>query len=108
MKVKFFDISWDTDGERADLPSEVTLTVDDDTDLEEQGADILSDKFGWCVNGLNYEVHTEGKCPKCKADLEYDDGEVQDESYFYRVSCPSCEWSGLEWYDLVFDQHTDK
>ena len=59
--------------------------------------------------GFEYEVHTKGKCPKCGEALEYGTGEVQDESYGYEVSCPSCGvWVGKEWYELVFAEHTDK
>jgi hypothetical protein len=56
MKVKFCDISWDTDNETPDLPSEVTLEVDNDLDVPNDGADVLSDKFGWCVNSFNFEI----------------------------------------------------
>lgn len=55
MKVRFFDIDWDTDGETEDLPTETTLEVDDDLDICEEGADVLSDTYGWCVNSFNYE-----------------------------------------------------
>ncbi len=88
MKVTFFNIVWDKEvSEVSHLPSEVVLDIDDDIDLKEQGADVLSDKFGWCVNSVNYRIQRKGKCPKCGADLEYDEGQVQDESYFYRVCC---------------------
>ena len=57
MKVRFFDIEWDLDkGERADLPSECVLEVEDDLDLAEDGADVLSQEYGWCVSGCSYEV----------------------------------------------------
>lgn len=56
MKVKVFGIVWDTDGEDVDLPSEVTLEVSEDTDLENEIADILSDKYGWCVLSVDYSV----------------------------------------------------
>ena len=53
MKVRFFDIRWDIDeGDEPDLPSECVLEVDDDIDLDEEGADALSDKYGWCVLAL--------------------------------------------------------
>lgn len=58
MQVRFYDIDWDTDDEDVDLPAEVTLEVDDDLDVEEEGSDILSDQYGWCVKGVNYEVLT--------------------------------------------------
>lgn len=48
-----------------------------------------------------------GKCPKCGHQLEYDGGEMHDDQYAYTASCPHCEWSGLEWYTLVFEEFTD-
>ncbi len=57
MKVRFFDIEWDLDkGERAHLPSECVLEVEDDLDLQEEGADALSDEYGWCVSRCSFEV----------------------------------------------------
>jgi hypothetical protein len=56
MKVRFYDIDWDTDGYAVDLPSETTLEVDDDLELSTQGADVLSDKYGWCVNSFNFDA----------------------------------------------------
>ena len=56
MQVRFYDIQWDTDGEKVDLPAECVLEVDDDIDLEEEGADALSDEYGFCVFGCNFEV----------------------------------------------------
>lgn len=57
MKVHFFNIDWDTDGKKVDLPSEVLMEgIDPDTDLEEEGADLLSDQYGWCLFGCNYEI----------------------------------------------------
>lgn len=57
-QVSFTNIDWDTDGDGADLPSEVVLEVsfDDETDLDSQGADILSDKYGFCVLSFDFEV----------------------------------------------------
>ena len=55
MTIRFYAIEWDTDGEEVDLPSEVTLEVDADLDLDVDGADVLSDKYGWCVNGFMWE-----------------------------------------------------
>jgi hypothetical protein len=75
MKVRFFDIVWDTTesgsldqlkdspaAAECGLPSEVTLEVDtegeDDPDayLDEEAANILSDKFGYCVFSCSYEI----------------------------------------------------
>ena len=55
MKIRFFDIQWDTDGEEVDLPTETIMEVPEDCDLDTEGADVLSDKFGWCVLGFNWE-----------------------------------------------------
>ncbi len=56
MKVRFFDIDWDTDDKVVDLPSETIMEVDDNIDLENESADVLSDKYGWCVFGCSYEI----------------------------------------------------
>jgi hypothetical protein len=58
MKIKFFNIDWDTDGVRpksCGLPSEITIDVPSDCNVEYEGADILSDKFGFCVFGFEFE-----------------------------------------------------
>ena len=63
MKVRFCDIQWDTtengdaycSSSDPDLPSECILDVDDDIDLDTEGANALSDKYGWCVFSFNYE-----------------------------------------------------
>lgn len=59
--VEITNIDWDTDDEKVDLPSTETLPIEDLTDaddgelVEEEIADWLSDQYGWCVNGFNYE-----------------------------------------------------
>lgn len=55
MFVRFYNIEWDTDGEKVDLPSEITFEVDDDFDVENKGADLLSDNLGWCIRTFNFE-----------------------------------------------------
>lgn len=58
MNIKFFDIVWDTDGvssKKLGLPEKAELTVADDFHVEMDGADALSDKFGFCVHSFNYE-----------------------------------------------------
>jgi len=52
---KAYDIKWDTDGENVNLPSEVTIEMDDDADVSLEGADVLSDKYGWCVSRFSFE-----------------------------------------------------
>jgi len=64
LKVRFFDIIWDTDEESEELPNSVTFDVNDDVDLETEAADILSDRYGWCVCSLNYEIIVETDLPK--------------------------------------------
>lgn len=60
MIVKMSSIDWDTDGRKVKhLPKEVTIEVDDDCDIECEGADILSDKFGFCVNKFSFEIAKE-------------------------------------------------
>lgn len=61
MKVKIFNISWDTDEEETDLPSKIVFNfkdkhVFDDIDIDEFLSDILSDEYGFCVNGFQYEI----------------------------------------------------
>jgi len=50
-----FDIKWDTDGEDVELPDEMSFEVEDDFDVELEGADLLSDETGWCVFGFDFE-----------------------------------------------------
>lgn len=53
MIVKTTRIDWDTDGETfLDLPQEVTIEVEDEDGI----ADALSDKYGWCIFALNYDI----------------------------------------------------
>jgi len=62
-KVRFHNINWDTSDPEAgleeieppELPKEVTLEVDDDLDVAYQGADCLSDEYGFCVNSFEFE-----------------------------------------------------
>lgn len=65
LKVKFSDINWDIDkedffyNEDLMLPKEFTTDVpapEDDTDLSDYLSDWLSDEYGFCHNGFNYQV----------------------------------------------------
>ena len=47
--MKKYVVDWDTDGEYIDLPK--TAEVPDDIP-EDEVADWLSDKYGWCINSL--------------------------------------------------------
>lgn len=57
--IVFHNIDWDTDGEKVDeLPKTLKVPLsefDEDFDFESEGADYLSDKFGFCVNTFNCE-----------------------------------------------------
>jgi len=63
MQVRFYDIEWDmTDSdkprtpEECGLPSECVLEVEDDIDLSRDGADVLSQHYGWLVKGVSWRV----------------------------------------------------
>lgn len=54
MKIKIYNIDWDTDGEDIDLPTEETFEIDDDylmDNIAEEMDDYLSEKYGYCVDG---------------------------------------------------------
>lgn len=62
MKVKCFNILWDTDGESQDklgLPDTVTIDMDEGADVAEEGADVLSDQHGFCVHSFEFEILTQ-------------------------------------------------
>lgn len=55
--IFFYNIQWDTDGvspERLGLPLKIRLEVPFDCDVSYDGADILSDKYGYCVHGFDF------------------------------------------------------
>lgn len=60
MKIKAFNIQYDTDGNKkiaARLPKELVFDVDDeDFDPEEELADLVSDETGWCIFGCDYKI----------------------------------------------------
>ena len=59
VKVKVWDIDWDTDGEKvSELPDEVTFEMEDDGfGISDQDiADELSDEYGFCVNAFYSEI----------------------------------------------------
>ena len=62
--IKAFNIQWDTDGEGIDLPTEAFFSVDDNFDINEGLADLLSDEYNFCVEYAEYEVvaETESVC----------------------------------------------
>lgn len=42
-------IKWDTEGLEVDLPKECLLDAYDGFDVANDGADVLSDRYVWCV-----------------------------------------------------------
>lgn len=58
MQVRVYNIKWDTDGEEVNLPSEVTIDINDGVDLQYEIADHLSDEYGWCVFSYSFEILT--------------------------------------------------
>ena len=59
VKVKVWDIDWDTDGEKVpELPNEASFEMKDDGFgiSDEDIADELSDEYGYCVNAFYCEI----------------------------------------------------
>ncbi len=57
-KIIVTNIEWDTDGEYIpELPTEVSMDkwTDDEEEILDCVADMLSDVYGWCV--LSFEIH---------------------------------------------------
>ena len=56
-RVRFFCILWDVDDDEdlVHLPSACTVEVEDEFNVHMDGADLLSDRFGWCVEAFLYE-----------------------------------------------------
>lgn len=52
MKVRVFNIDYDTDGEEVDLPKELILEVESKFDIE----DKISDVTGFCHWSFEYKV----------------------------------------------------
>lgn len=54
--IKFYNIEWDDDGDGSDLPDSFTTNVNEKVfNPAEEGADLLSDQFGFCVKGFKFE-----------------------------------------------------
>lgn len=56
--IRLYDIEWDVDGKSADLPAEVVLDpkTEEIDDISMEGADWLSDRYGWCVVSFRHEA----------------------------------------------------
>lgn len=57
-KIRFFAIKWDTDGScprKLGLPTSIDFDVDNDFEPEMEGADLLSDKYGFCVHSFQFK-----------------------------------------------------
>ena len=58
MKIIITNISWDTDGEDIELPTELYLNFSDMSkeDIDDDFlSDYLSDTYGWRHNGFDWE-----------------------------------------------------
>jgi hypothetical protein len=58
MRIRVFDIEYDTDGVDAvsmGLPSSLEFEVDDDAIVQDIAADMVSDETGWAVTSCMIE-----------------------------------------------------
>lgn len=56
MKIRCYNIRYDTDGLKVKLPKELFFESDEpDFDPHEDAADLISDKTGWCVFSFSWE-----------------------------------------------------
>jgi len=63
MKIKCYDISWDTDGEKVFLPKKVLLDIDMEDDIvphseefDEIVVNDLSNLYGFCIFGCKIKI----------------------------------------------------
>ena len=56
MKIRAFNIHYDTDGQKIKLPKEIVFDVEPDFDVKEELADLISDETGFCVFGCECEI----------------------------------------------------
>ena len=57
-KYRLYKIRWDLDGlsaKKVGLPKEVEFVVGEEFDMSENGADLLSDEYGFCVYSFQYD-----------------------------------------------------
>ena len=60
-RYRIYNILWDCDGENPkqfDLPLDFVVDVDDDLNMEHDGANIISDYFGFCIHGFDFQEVT--------------------------------------------------
>lgn len=57
MKLKCFDIVWETDEENVDLPSKCIVEIEDNEDIEYEAAEVLSNEYGFLVISFSYDIH---------------------------------------------------
>jgi hypothetical protein len=60
-KIKVTNIHWDVDNEEdlCDLPIDLTFDFPDNSNLEEDLAQAISDAYGFAISSLTYEVISE-------------------------------------------------
>ena len=59
VHVIAFDIKYDTDGEKVDLPKELSFSYEGDIEIEELEdfvSDDISNKTGFCHQGFSYTI----------------------------------------------------
>lgn len=57
MQVHFSNIQWSTNGRKVEgLPTEITIEVGEGVNVGLEGADELSGRFGWAVDGFSFEA----------------------------------------------------
>lgn len=44
-----------------------------------------------------------GICPKCGSPLVKDEDGIENDRFYFFVSCPECPWDGREIYRLEFE-----
>ena len=75
---KAYNIDWETDGQDVDLPDEVELPEDIDTDAIGEVEDYLSDEYGYLVN--SFEIYDDEEDDVCHDSMELIDKlELDDE-----------------------------
>ena len=123
MKVSVTNIQYDTDGEEVDLPTELTIEVEDDLyaeEIEEQISEEISNITGYCHEGFSMDIpkmsneeyisNVGNKCPYCRsANIRGTDFETDDGISAWRViECEECEKSWRDVFNLTSIEMTDE